>query len=132
MLITDHSSIGFEYLLLDRPIVLVEVRQLIARARHRAGICGSHRRRSTTVHDAAGVMAAVDAVSDPTELSDVRRRLAADLFHGPGQATYRAVDELYTLIELDVPACEQPAASPTCVGLHRRGVCRGERTCNWT
>ena len=56
-------------------------------------------------------MAAVErAVSNPAHLSATRRALAAELFHGPGQATGRAVHELYALMELDLPASvQQPA-----------------------
>ena len=40
-----------------------------------------------------------------------RRALAAELFHGPGEATERAIHELYALMDLDVPARLQPVAA---------------------
>ncbi len=33
VLVTDHSSVGFEYMLLDRPIVVIDSPELIVRAR---------------------------------------------------------------------------------------------------
>jgi hypothetical protein len=67
---------------------------------------------STTVDSAAGVLAAVGhAVAHPSELSRSRRALTAELFHEPGTATDRAVNELYDLIELDLPARVQPTVA---------------------
>jgi CDP-Glycerol:Poly(glycerophosphate) glycerophosphotransferase len=115
VLITDHSSIGFEYLLLDRPLVRVDMPQLITSANIGLEYVRLVAGASTTVKDAAGVIAAVDrAVSDPAHLSNQRRAVAAELFHGPGKATDRAVHELYALMELELPACVQPVgAMPT-------------------
>jgi hypothetical protein len=122
VLITDHSSIGFEYMLLDRPLVRIEIPQLIRHADIAREYVDLIAAASTTAHDAAAVIAAVDrALSNPAELSDKRNMLAADLFYGPGNATHRAVDELYTLMELDVPACEQPV-DPHPLGSTAEGV----------
>jgi hypothetical protein len=51
------------------------------------------------------VAAVEQALSDPKEGSVNRRALTAELFHAPGQATTRAVQELYSLMELDPPEC---------------------------
>jgi hypothetical protein len=78
--------------------------QLIARADIAAEYVDLMARGSTTVENAAGVVAAVDrAVSNPGQHSDARRSVAAELFHAPGQATDLAVRELYGVMELDVP-----------------------------
>jgi hypothetical protein len=112
VLITDHSSIGFEYLLLDRPVIRIAMPELISRADIAPEYVKLLAAVSTTVENAAGVVAAVDrALADPARLSDARCALAADLFHGPGQATDRAIHELYAAMDLDVPACAQ-ARSP--------------------
>jgi CDP-Glycerol:Poly(glycerophosphate) glycerophosphotransferase len=122
VLITDHSSIGFEYLLLDRPVIRIAMPQLIRGADIAQEYVNLIAAASTTVENAAGVVAAVDkAMSYPAQLSDARRALAAELFHGPGRATDRAVHELYALMELDVPAFVQPVASVQAVS------CAGER-----
>ena len=105
VLVTDHSSIGFEYLLLDRPLIRIAMPELIAAANIGSEYVELIAGASTTVESAAGVEAAVEqALSHPTELSAARRSLAAELFHGPGGATDRAIAELYTLMDLDVPA----------------------------
>ncbi len=110
VLITDHSSIGFEYLLLDRPLIRIAVPQLIAGADIATDYVELMAGASTTVETAADAVAAVErAISSPAHLSDARRALAAELFHAPGKATDRAVEELYALMELDPPP---PAASP--------------------
>ena len=112
VLITDHSSIGFEYLLLDRPLIRIAMPELIAGADIATDYVTLIASASTTVDSAAGVLAAVGhAVAHPSELSRSRRALTAELFHEPGTATDRAVNELYDLIELEVPARVQPAVA---------------------
>jgi hypothetical protein len=110
VLITDHSSIGFEYLLLDRPLIRIAMPQLIRGANIATEYVNLIATASTTVENADGVVTAVErAMSNPAQFSEHRRALAAELFHGPGEATDRAVSELYALMELDVPACVQVA-----------------------
>jgi hypothetical protein len=114
VLITDHSSIGFEYLLLDRPVIRIVMPQLIKGAdvgEEYVHLMASASTNVETVETAAGVVLAVNrAMADPSEHSEARRALAAELFHGPGQATDRAIAELYAMMELDAPAAAQPAA----------------------
>lgn len=94
LLITDASSAAYEYCLLDRPILFLDVPRLIARARRkgRAVDLATHGRKvGTTVRRASEVPAAVRAsLRDPERGSPARRRAAADLFYGPGGATERA------------------------------------------
>ena len=105
VLITDHSSIGFEYLLRDRPLIRIAMPQLI----HSADIGSEYvelmAAASTTVEDAPGVIRAVEeALAHPEHLSATRRKLAAELFHAPGKATDRAIHELYEVMEFPLPA----------------------------
>jgi hypothetical protein len=59
---------------------------------------------------------AVDAVgrsfAAPSSHSQARKKVAAELFHQPGSATLRAVNELYEILELDPIQAEatQPVA----------------------
>jgi len=112
VLITDHSSIGFEYLLLDRPLIRISMPQLISRAdvaKEYVDLIGG---ASMTIESADEVVAATDrALANPGQLSHARRALAAELFHDPGKATDRAIHELYALMELALPAPVQSAAS---------------------
>lgn len=105
VLITDHSSIGFEYLLLDRPLIRIAMPELITGADIATDYVTLIAGASTTVESPDAVLAAVEhAVAHPSARSAARRALAAELFHNPGTATDRAVTELYELMELDVPA----------------------------
>jgi hypothetical protein len=105
VLITDHSSIGFEYLLLDRPVIRIAMQQLITGADIAPEYVDLFATASTTVDSASGVVAAVAAVlGSPAHLSQARRSLAAELFHEPGRATERATAEIYALLELEIPA----------------------------
>jgi len=112
VLITDHSSIGFEYLLLDRPLVRIAMPELIQRADIAKEYVDLIATASTTVESAAGVKAAVaKAVAQPGRLSNARRAVAAELFHDPGRATERAIQELYAVVELDVPRRVHPVVA---------------------
>ena len=112
VLITDHSSIGFEYLLLNRPVVRIAVPELIDGANVAREYVELIASASLTANDPDDVVAAVHrAVEDPAHLSAERQALAAELFHGPGQATDRAVRELYALIELEHQTWREAAAT---------------------
>jgi hypothetical protein len=107
-LVTDHSSVGFEFLLLDRPLVVLDQPELLEAARvspdhvrwlREAG------RVARGVHEAVGLVGA--GLADPRDRSAARRRVARRLFYRPGTATDRAVEAVYRLLELAPP---QPAA----------------------
>ena len=112
VLVTDHSSIGFEYLLLDRPLVRIEMPELISGAHVPTEYVELMAEAAASVRDAAGVLQAVDAAfQNPVDGSEQRRRVAEELFFDPGRATERAVAEIYALMELAGPARFDPAAS---------------------
>jgi hypothetical protein len=121
VLITDHSSIGFEYLLLDRPVVRIAMPQLIAGTDIGAEYVRLMGDVSTTVETpSAAVTAVTQSLADPRRLSDARRSLAAELFLNPGAATACAVQELYTLMELDGPPPAEAAYRAAAVGSRTR------------
>jgi CDP-glycerol glycerophosphotransferase (TagB/SpsB family) len=104
VLISDHSSIGFEYLLLDRPLVRIEVPELIRRAGVPEEYVSLMASAAATVHETHEVLESVERGLDaPGQQSHVRRQVAAELFYRPGGATRRAVRELYQLMELAAP-----------------------------
>jgi glycosyltransferase involved in cell wall biosynthesis len=99
-LVTDHSSVGFEFMLLDRPVVVVDCPELIEKARVSPD-------KVALLRSAAEVVPAGDAaggvwrgLSDPSRLSDRRRQIAAELFYDPGGATARAVQCVYSMLGL--------------------------------
>lgn len=110
VLVTDHSSIGFEYLLLDRPVIRIAMPQLVAGADLAPEYVDLLASASTTVERAAEVVPAVAAsLHSAPQLSAARRVVAAELFHDPGGATDRATAELYALIDLEAPQLAEQA-----------------------
>jgi hypothetical protein len=102
VLITDHSSVGFEYLLLDRPVVRIEVPELIAKTDIEPAYVEMLAAAATAATDVKAVVSAVEAaLADPELKSEARRAVAKEMFYKPGGATERAVRETYDVLELD-------------------------------
>jgi CDP-glycerol glycerophosphotransferase (TagB/SpsB family) len=105
VMITDHSSAGFEYLLRDRPLIRINVPELIQQANIHPDYVQLLAQASTSVTTVAETAAAVDdALAEPNALSFARRQVATDLFYRPGTATARCALELYDVLELAPPA----------------------------
>ena len=106
-LVTDHSSIGFEYLVLDRPLIVFDAPDLARAARINPEKIALLRSTADVVREAAAVAPALRAaLADPSRRSPQRRRVANDLFFDPGAATARALTLLRELLRLPsaVPA----------------------------
>ena len=106
LMITDHSSAGFEFLLRDRPIVRIHRPELIRDANIHADyvkLLASVSASVTSVDEA--VRAVERGLTMPHLLGEIRRAVAADIFYRPGGATARSIRNLYEAIDLDpVPA----------------------------
>jgi CDP-glycerol glycerophosphotransferase (TagB/SpsB family) len=101
VMVTDHSSAGFEFLLRDRPLVRIHRPQLIELANVHPDYVALLASVARSVDDLPATLAAIEqALARPEEQSADRRRVAADLFYRPGGATARSVRELYEVIEL--------------------------------
>lgn len=101
LMVTDHSSIGFEFCLLDRPIIVFDTPDLARVARINPERIAELRGAARVVGDASLVgPAANDEISHPGRLRAERRAAAQLLFHEPGGATHRALDMLYSVLEL--------------------------------
>jgi CDP-glycerol glycerophosphotransferase (TagB/SpsB family) len=101
VLITDHSSSGFEYLLVDRPLVRLHMPTLIADANIHQDYVQLLADVSDSTTGVADTVTAVErALADPGRRSATRRAVAADLFYEPGTATARCVTALYEAVEL--------------------------------
>jgi len=104
VLISDASSVANEFLLLDRPIIFLDCPELLKKYEATADLETWGRKTGTVVGNTAEFWNALDdALANPQQLSDVRRRAAADIFYNPGAATTRAVEECYRLLRLDPP-----------------------------
>ena len=102
IMITDHSSVGFEYLLLDRPLIRIHVPELIKNTDIEPSYVDLLASASTSVTDVAETVAAVErGFVDAREKSATRVAVANEMFYKPGTATERAVHELYELMELE-------------------------------
>jgi len=102
LMITDHSSAGFEFLLLDRPIVRIHRPSLIDLANIHPDYVGLLSSVSESVADAEDALAAVErGLANPRARRADRRRVASELFYRPGGATDRSVAALYELLELE-------------------------------
>lgn len=102
LMITDHSSAGFEYLLRDKPLVRIHRPGLIELANIHPAYVDLLASVSASVNDAPEAIRAVeDGLADPLARSADRRRVADDLFYRPGGATARSIEALYELMELE-------------------------------
>jgi hypothetical protein len=91
-MVTDHSSIGFEYLVLDRPLLVFDAPALPQAARINPEKIGLLRCAATVTRTPGELQAAArHALDNRTHLSPARRRVARTLFFDPGHATERAV-----------------------------------------
>jgi len=101
VMITDHSSVGFEYLLLDRPLIRIHVPELIKNTDIEPSYVDLMARASASVNNVDETVAAVErSFADPRVGSNERVEVANEMFYKPGTATERAVKELYELMEL--------------------------------
>jgi hypothetical protein len=115
VLITDHSSCGFEYLLLDRPVVRIEVPELLAQANVHADYVEMLASASINARDVeAGVWAVDRALASPHEQSAKRRAIAGELFYKAGTATARCAAALYDVIDL-APCASLAREAEPCV-----------------
>jgi hypothetical protein len=114
LMITDHSSAGFEFLLCDRPIVRIHRPALIRDANIHAEYVDLLASVSESVTSVDETLRAVEhGLAAPDALGETRRAVAADLFYRPGGATARSVRSLYEALDLE-PACAAITAEATC------------------
>jgi hypothetical protein len=92
VMVTDHSSVGFEYLVLDRPLLIFDAPDLQQVARinpEKVALLRSAARVVQTPHQLAETARA--ELQAPAALSTRRRQVADAMFHQPGGATARAL-----------------------------------------
>ncbi len=115
LLVTDASSVAFEYTLRDRPIVFFDVPEIVHGKRAaQIDLKTWGRKGGTLVSTAAELRETIPRLLErPEELSEVRRAIAKDLFFQPGSASARAARHLYEALELDAPDDVRAVASAT-------------------
>ncbi len=108
VLVTDHSTVGFEFALLDRPIVVFDAPRLPRRRSHRrrqvgaAAVDGGRRVTSPLTRMTRGGAAGSAA---PARLQR-RRSRPTTLFAHAGHATERALAVVYELLEMAPAAAD--------------------------
>jgi CDP-glycerol glycerophosphotransferase (TagB/SpsB family) len=102
LMVTDHSTIGFEFALLDKPLVVFDAPDLLQFARINAekwhqlrGLADVVR----TVDELPGIVAR--ALAAPESHAAARHAATQELFAHAGHATQRALAVMYELLELD-------------------------------
>jgi hypothetical protein len=111
VMVTDHSSIGFEFCVLDRPVVVFDAPQLIETARINPEKVALLRSAATVVADMPALAAAIrEALVSPRSRADQRARAAGEVFYQPGGATARALQLIYELIDLRAGVLDTPGA----------------------
>lgn len=112
LMVTDHSSIGFEFCALDRPLIVYDAPGLAEAARINPEKVALLRSAATVVRDPEGLRLAVqDALDTPALNAPERARAAAEVFYRPGSATDRALGVIYELLEL-IPAAGLAVSRP--------------------
>jgi CDP-Glycerol:Poly(glycerophosphate) glycerophosphotransferase len=113
LMITDHSSDGFEFLLRDRPLVRIHCPELYRAANVHPDYVELMARVAESVETAAQAADAVErGLANPEARRAERQAVAADLFYRAGSATSRAVRNLYEAIELEPAPAVLTAAAP--------------------
>lgn len=107
VMVTDHSSVGFEFLVLDRPLVIFDAPDLQSAARINPEKVALLRSAARVVTAVGELGATVHEELATRERLTVKRRMVADaMFHDPGYANDRAVALVREL--LDTPALAVP------------------------
>ncbi len=103
-MITDHSSIGFEFCVLDRPLIVFDVPGLATAARINPDKIALLQSAARVISRTEEVLPAAGAeLADPTRLSAARQHAANEVFYRPGGATARALRVIYDLLDLPSP-----------------------------
>jgi hypothetical protein len=103
ILITDASSVAFEYTLLDRPIVFWDVPEIMNGKRAAQMDLSTWGRKGGDIVDSRATLekTVVRLLDDPSEKSALRQKIANDLFYKPGTASLRAVRRIYEELQME-------------------------------
>lgn len=100
VMVTDHSSVGFEFALLDRPLVVFDAPELQRAARIAVDKWELLRSMAVVVRSVEALGPAISYGFAHPEHRHGERAAARELFAYPGQATERAVAVAYELLDV--------------------------------
>jgi CDP-glycerol glycerophosphotransferase (TagB/SpsB family) len=113
LLVSDVSSVSYEYCTLDRPMIFYHIDQMVERVetkeRDRWGneisdLLAWGRDCGQVVYNVPEMKAAIEyGLAHPGEKSVVRKDFTQKFFYNLGSATDKAVDRIYEFLELDPP-----------------------------
>ena len=114
LLISDVSSVTYEFCLLDRPVIFYHIDQMIEAVEHKerdrwgneiSDLLDWGRDCGQVVKSITELKTAVeDSLAHPEVKSDIRKDFAKKFFYNPGKATDTAVSRIYEWLELTPPA----------------------------
>lgn len=125
LLVTDHSTAGFEFALLDRPMIVFDAPGLRRAARIDEDKWATLRSMADIVETPNGLRLAVEQGFAAPDRHREARLLARDLFAHAGSATSRALKVVYELLELEPQPSfrsleDQPPSELTSTDVFRR------------
>jgi CDP-glycerol glycerophosphotransferase len=103
LLVTDHSTVGFEFALLDRPIVVFDAPELLHAARIAPERWDALRAMADVARTTSELRQLVPAALASPGRLQAQRQSARHLFAHPGGATARALATVYDLLDLPHP-----------------------------
>jgi len=108
ILVSDASSVTNEFTLLDRPIVFVDVPELLTQYPDHRYDTGWGRRMGRVVHTSDDLREAIrHGLDNPSEHSEMRRQVAEDLFFAPGNAINTTAAQIYSFLNLEPSAVQK-------------------------
>src|SRR4051812_29150305 len=117
VMVTDHSSIGFEFCLLDRPLLVFDTPDLIRVARINPEKVDLLRSAARVFHagEEAG-RAALEELAHRDRLAAARAAIVREMFFDPGGATRRALSMVYELLGVAAPCGHAVPVTHTAAG----------------
>lgn len=105
LLVTDISSVAFEWLQVDRPLVFLVFEGQLARWEGRADLETWGRKIGTECEDLDNLAEIVRTeLASPGRMGDIRRAACADIYFNVGRATDAALSQTYRLLGIEPPA----------------------------
>jgi hypothetical protein len=103
LMVTDHSTIGFEFCALDRPLIVFDAPELLVAARVDAGRVQLLRSAADVIDRIGQLPGAVDrALREPVARRAERLAAVNEVFHDPGRASDRALALCYEMLECPI------------------------------
>ncbi len=99
ILISDASSTANEFTLLDRPIIFMDVPKLLEKYSATADLETWGRKIGKIISSPSYLPGTIEQqLNNPKEYSEIRKAAAKDIFANHGNATQKAVKELYKIL----------------------------------